>query len=272
MTLTSLAANRRVLVIDDNLAIHDDFRKILGGDPSATALLTARASLFDDVPPQALRQSFEVDCAHQGQIGLSMVKQAVQDLSKIEAGKMELSLECFDLPEMLVALLETMRPVIEKNRNSFVVNYGQGLGSMYADLTKTRQILFNLLSNAGKFTRDGTIHLEVTRGSVDSKGYYAFQVTDTGIGITPEQAQKLFQPFTQADASTTRQYGGTGLGLAIVWRFCQMMGGDVTVQSTFGTGTSFTVRLPIAVENPQSPGGRAAAPASGPAARAVCTL
>ena len=110
---------------------------------------------------------------------------------------------------------------------------------MRADLTKVRQNLFNLLSNACKFTQRGTISLDVTREVVDGLEWVTFRVSDTGIGMTPEQMAKLFQPFTQADASTTRQYGGTGLGLAITKHFCQMMGGDITVESALGKGSTF---------------------------------
>jgi signal transduction histidine kinase len=171
----------------------------------------------------------------------------ILDLSKIEAGKMELYLERFDLQEMLDELISTVGPVVEKNGNRFTVRYGEALGDMRADLTKMRQILFNLLSNAGKFTKDGEISLEVRRRTAHGREDYTFVVQDTGIGMTPEQLGKLFNPFTQADTSTTRKYGGTGLGLAIVWRFCQMMGGDITVESRLDEGSVFTVHLPVEV-------------------------
>jgi len=118
---------------------------------------------------------------------------------------------------------------------------------MHADLMKTRQILLNLLSNAGKFTRDGAITLDVSRRAVDGVSSIEFSVTDTGLGMTAEQTGKVFEPFTQADVTTTRKYGGTGLGLAIVSRFCQLMGGSVSVESRPGEGSRFTVRLPLTV-------------------------
>ena len=118
---------------------------------------------------------------------------------------------------------------------------------MHADVTKVRQTLFNLLSNASKFTEGGTITLAVARETVDDAAWVTFRVSDTGIGMTPEQLASLFQAFTQADVSTTRKYGGTGLGLVITRRFCQMMGGDVTVDSAVGQGTTFTIRLPATV-------------------------
>jgi PAS domain S-box-containing protein len=170
----------------------------------------------------------------------------ILDLSKIEAGKMDVYLETFDVPEMVRAVVDTVRPLLEKNGNTFQVSCPDDLGSMHADLTKVRQALMNLLSNAGKFTEGGTIALEAAReprqgGAGD---WVRLKVTDSGIGMTPEQVAKLFQPFSQADASTTRKFGGTGLGLTITRRFCQMMGGDVTVESALGRGTTFTIRLP----------------------------
>jgi CheY-like chemotaxis protein/anti-sigma regulatory factor (Ser/Thr protein kinase) len=123
---------------------------------------------------------------------------------------------------------------------------------MHGDLTKTRQSLFNLLSNASKFTENGTVGLAVSRDTADGRDWVCFRVTDTGIGMTPEQTQKLFQPFTQADASTTRAFGGTGLGLAITRRFCDMLGGAIAVESTPGKGSTFTLRLPAQVTPPDA--------------------
>jgi CheY-like chemotaxis protein len=140
---------------------------------------------------------------------------------------------------------------VEKNHNTLVVHCADDVGIMWADLTRVRQSLFNLLSNACKFTAQGTITLVASREMVDGVVWVTFQVTDTGIGMTPGQIGKLFQVFTQADASTTRQYGGTGLGLAITRHFCQMMGGDIAVESTPGQGSTFTVRLPAEVVDPK---------------------
>ncbi len=169
----------------------------------------------------------------------------VLDLSKIEAGKMELHLETFDINEMLDDVVTTVRPLVDKNANRLEVRRADQLGSMRADLTKIRQMLLNLLSNSCKFTEGGVITLEAGRENGDSIG---FSVTDTGIGMTPEQMDKLFEAFSQAEASTTSKYGGTGLGLAITRRFCHMMGGDVQVESSPGKGSTFTIRLPAAVE------------------------
>ncbi|MDQ3813029.1 MAG: ATP-binding protein, partial [Armatimonadota bacterium] len=171
----------------------------------------------------------------------------ILDLSKIEAGRMELFLETFDVARTLDDVVSTIEPLVEKNANTLQVQVADDAGEMHADLTKVRQSLFNLLSNASKFTEKGTITLSVARVKTKEKDGIEFRVSDTGIGMTPEQLDKLFQTFTQADASTMRKYGGTGLGLAITRRFCRMMGGDVTVESEYGQGTTFTIRLPAQV-------------------------
>jgi signal transduction histidine kinase/DNA-binding response OmpR family regulator len=171
----------------------------------------------------------------------------VLDLSKIEAGKMDLYLENFAIASMVQEVVATVKPLVEKNGNALDVHCADDLGTMRADLTKVRQTLFNLLSNASKFTERGTVTLRAGRESVNGGEWISFSVRDTGIGMSPEQTSKLFQAFTQADASTTRKYGGTGLGLAISQKFCQMMGGDISVASTLGQGSTFTARLPAEV-------------------------
>jgi PAS domain S-box-containing protein len=170
----------------------------------------------------------------------------VLDLSKIEAGKMDLFLETFHIPELLAGVVDTIRPLAESNRNALEVSCPADIGTMRADVTKVRQALLNLMSNACKFTSGGTIALEASRREAggDGRGAVLLRVRDSGIGMSPEQVGRLFQPFSQADASTTRKYGGTGLGLTITRRFCQMMGGDVEVDSEPGRGTTFTIRLP----------------------------
>ncbi len=173
----------------------------------------------------------------------------ILDLSKIEAGRMELYLETFEIKSLVDETVSTIRPLIEKNSNTLKFNLADDLDVMHADLTKVRQSLFNLLSNASKFTKNGTIALNVTCNTVKDHKYLAFKVTDTGIGMNQEQMGKLFQAFSQADASTTRKYGGTGLGLAITKKFCQMMGGDIKVESELGKGSSFTINLPVQVVN-----------------------
>ncbi len=172
----------------------------------------------------------------------------ILDLSKIEAGRMELFLETFEVSKLIEEVQYTIAPLVEKNGNQFVTDCPPEVGRMHADLTKVRQTLFNLLSNASKFTEQGSITLKAER-----RGEWVhFIVKDTGIGMTTEQMQEIFKEFTQADASTTRKYGGTGLGLTISRRFCQMMDGDITVDSEYGHGTTFTVVLPIRVSTPET--------------------
>ncbi len=171
----------------------------------------------------------------------------ILDFSKIEAGKMELYLETFDLTEMMDDVASTMRPMVEKSTNALHIQHSADLGTIHADQVKVRQALLNLLSNAVKFTHQGSITLAADRESSDESDWIVFRVTDTGIGLTPEQIVKLFRNFTQAEASTTRNFGGTGLGLVLTRRYCQMMGGDVTVRSVPGHGSVFTIRLPAVV-------------------------
>ncbi len=169
----------------------------------------------------------------------------ILDLSKIEAGKMTLYPESFDIATMVQEVVTTIQPLVDRKANRLLVHCPDDLGLMDADLTKVRQSLFNLLSNATKFTENGVITLTVERiKDEENEAFILFRISDTGIGMTPEQVTQLFQPFTQADASTTRKYGGTGLGLAITQRFCQMMGGNITVTSQPGQGSTFTIRLP----------------------------
>jgi signal transduction histidine kinase/CheY-like chemotaxis protein len=176
----------------------------------------------------------------------------ILDLSKIEAGKMDLYLEEFDIRQMLQEIVATIKPLIDKNGNTLQFRPAADIGTMTADLTKVRQTLFNLISNAGKFTEHGTITLSVDRDGDPGAEWIHFQVADTGIGMSAEQTGRLFQAFTQADTSTTRKYGGTGLGLAISQKFCHMMGGDISVDSVLGQGSTFTVRLPAQVAQFQS--------------------
>ncbi len=172
---------------------------------------------------------------------------AVLDLSKIEAGKMELYLESFDVPGLVRDIAAVIQPLAAKNGNRLDVHCSDEIGTMRADMTKVRQTLFNLLSNACKFTDHGTVTLTAAREATDGHDAMVFSVNDTGIGMTPEQLAKLFEAFSQADAATTRKYGGTGLGLALSRRLCQMMGGDVIVESEVGRGSTFTIRLPAVV-------------------------
>ncbi len=174
----------------------------------------------------------------------------ILDLSKVESGKMELFLETFQIATVVNDISETIQPLIDKNQNTLVIEIADDVSTMRADITKLRQCLFNLLSNASKFTENGTITLSVDRQmSASGSPVVIFKVADSGIGMTPEQKAKLFQSFTQADASTTRKYGGTGLGLVITQKFCQMMGGNIHVDSEPGQGTMFTVSIPEQVQD-----------------------
>jgi len=184
----------------------------------------------------------------------------ILDLSKIEAGKMTLYVEEFDVAKLVREVAATVQPLVNLKGNRLEVDSPPNIGTMRADLTKVRQVLFNLLSNACKFTEKGTITLRVSgEGKREKKGgldlsplsTLHFSVTDTGIGMTAEQMERLFYAFSQADASTTRQYGGTGLGLAISRRFCRLMGGDLTVTSEPVRGSTFTVTLPVQVPENQ---------------------
>ena len=168
----------------------------------------------------------------------------ILDLSKIEAGKMHLHLEQFPVMAVVKEVADTVRLLIAHNNNRLTIQTND-VGEIVADMTKLRQVLFNLLSNAAKFTERGDIILRVTQQTADSQPTLIIEVHDTGIGMTSEQIAKLFQPFMQGDDSTTRKFGGTGLGLAISRRFCQMMGGDITVTSQPGFGSTFTIHLPI---------------------------
>jgi len=172
----------------------------------------------------------------------------VLDLSKIESGKMEVFAETFDVAEMASTVATTVQGLVEKKGNTLALDLAPDLGAMHSDVTKVRQILLNLLSNAAKFTEGGTITLSAERRpGPDGKDRLAFRVSDSGIGMTEEQLAKLFQRFQQADASTTRKFGGTGLGLSITRAFSAMLGGEVDVESALGQGSTFTVRLPADV-------------------------
>ncbi|MGQ0579452.1 MAG: GAF domain-containing protein [Betaproteobacteria bacterium] len=172
---------------------------------------------------------------------------SILDLSKIEAGKMELQLEDFGVSRMVEEIAAMIQPLAEKNSNRLEVACDAATGTMHADLTKVRQVLFNLLSNACKFTEQGTVSLRVTREGSSEDAWLHFSVNDTGIGLSTEQLGRLFQEFSQADADTTRKYGGTGLGLALSRRLCRLMGGDIAVTSEPQKGSTFTVRLPVDV-------------------------
>jgi len=183
---------------------------------------------------------------HAGKHLLTLISD-ILDLSKIEAGKMEMFLETFDLQDLIDDIHMTLEPLAEKNSNEFEIVIQDDLGEMHSDITKVKQILYNLLSNAFKFTHNGKVSLIVSRATYSEKDMYKFIVSDTGIGMTDEQMQTLFHEFSQADTSTTRKYGGTGLGLAISRFFSHMLLGDIDVSSKTGEGSKFTLMLPAHV-------------------------
>jgi signal transduction histidine kinase len=175
----------------------------------------------------------------------------ILDLSKIEAGRMELHLETFSLVPLIEDVAKTIEPMATKNGNRVVIDCPADLGTIHADQIRLRQCLLNLASNANKFTEKGTVSITAQQGEENGRVWVTLSVTDTGIGMTPEQMDKLFREFSQASSTTASKYGGTGLGLAISKRFCQMMGGDITVESAPGRGSTFTIRLPRVVEAPK---------------------
>lgn len=172
----------------------------------------------------------------------------ILDLSKIEAGKMEIYLEDFPVDKVIKEVQSTVEPLMSKKSNRFVVDIQNELGELHADKMKVKQVLLNLLSNASKFTEDGTVTLKAKREQdVNKPGQdrIVFEVNDTGIGINDEQISKIFQAFSQAEVSTTSKFGGTGLGLAISRQICHLMGGDIHVKGAIGQGSTFTVTLPV---------------------------
>ncbi|QKQ75268.1 ATP-binding protein [Nostoc sp. TCL240-02] len=212
--------------------------------------------LEDDATDLGLSADFITDLETINSAGKHLLHliNEILDLSKIEAGKMTLYPETFEIVTLINNVVLTVKPAIEKNANILEVHFDEQLGTMYADQTRMRQVLLNLLSNASKFTTNGKVTLTVNREKEELRldaplGMITFTVTDTGIGMSNRQQQQLFQPFTQGDTSTTKKYGGTGLGLAISRHFCQMMGGEIIVKSQPGLGSTFTIRLPMTVQD-----------------------
>lgn len=182
---------------------------------------------------------------HSGKHLLTLINN-ILDLSKIESGKIQLYYEEVDARQAITEIISTIKPLLTGNNNKLIVEIGKEIGNIQIDLTRFRQILFNILSNANKFTRDGTIKLEASKMKIDQTDQIKITVSDTGIGIAESQIYHIFKDFNQADASTTREYGGTGLGLAITQRFCKLMNGTISVKSKLNEGSSFTVIIPVA--------------------------
>ncbi|HEY5602141.1 MAG TPA: ATP-binding protein [Gammaproteobacteria bacterium] len=210
-----------------------------------------REEIISDGNAQYLDDINKVDMA--GKHLLTLIND-VLDLSKIEAGKMEVYTEHFALKPLVEEIYSTVLPLMEKNKNVLRLTYDDSISIIKADLTKLRQILFNLLSNAGKFTADGTIKLTVSAEQKDNENFIKFVIKDTGIGMSREQLNKLFVSFSQADSSTQRKYGGTGLGLSITYKLCQLLGGSISVDSVPGVGSTFTVLLPATTPAKPAPG------------------
>ncbi|MGI9264079.1 MAG: response regulator [Gammaproteobacteria bacterium] len=181
----------------------------------------------------------------------------VLDLAKIEAGRMDVYVETFDVPKMVADIAATVDTLVKKNGNQLILKIDEAVGEMRADVTKVRQALLNLLSNAAKFTHEGEIDLRVQGEKEGDADWINLSVSDSGIGIPPDKIDHVFDEFSQADETTTRNYGGTGLGLPISRRFCQMMGGDITVKSVTGEGSTFTIRLPLEVTVETEPAAQA---------------
>jgi hypothetical protein len=192
----------------------------------------------------------DVERIHNAGTHLLTLISEILDLSKIEAGRMEILTEAVDLPRLLEDVRDTLEPMARRQKNAFEVQYPPDLGVLHTDPLKLRQILLNLLNNAHKFTNEGRVTLTVARDSQEARDGVRFVVTDTGIGMTPDQIAGLFQDFAQGDNSTTRKYGGTGLGLAISRRFARMLGGDITVLAALDQGSTFTVFLPTSSPTP----------------------
>jgi len=172
----------------------------------------------------------------------------VLDISKIEAGQMEVSIEQFNLQEMLQNVEVILAPIFNKNNNQFILEYDPDVNIIKSDETKLRQVIYNLASNAGKFTKDGVISLKVSKISIYDKSWLRFDMTDSGLGMTVEQVTKVFNAFTQADSSTTKKFGGTGLGLSICKHFCEMLGGDIFLKSELNIGSTFSVLIPCQLD------------------------
>ncbi len=209
-----------------------------------TAIISLSETLQEageDLTPEQ-QSSLAQRITNNGKFLLSLILD-ILDMSKIVEGRMELDSEDFEIAPMVQEVGENIKSY-DKNNNTLILNCPEAIGIMHADITRVRQCLNNLLSNASKFTQQGTITFDISRYTEDSKDWISFQVRDTGIGMTEEQIAKLFQRFTKGDGSPTRRYGGTGLGLSITKELCEMMGGNISVESEPSKGSTFTMRLP----------------------------
>jgi signal transduction histidine kinase len=176
----------------------------------------------------------------------------ILDISKLETGEIDLNVETFPIIPFIEEIVATSKLLVSQNNNQLKVEYSPDIGNMYGDLTKVRQCLLNLLSNAAKFTKEGIIIFEIKRENFEDQDWIYFQIKDTGIGIAPEQQNQLFSAFNQVDSSATRKFDGAGLGLAIAKQYCQIMGGNITLESELKKGSTFCLKLPAQVKNPET--------------------
>jgi signal transduction histidine kinase/CheY-like chemotaxis protein len=217
------------------------------------AILGYSEMLVEDAQDSG-QEGFIPDLQKINQAGMHLLSliNDVLDLSKIESGKVEVFPEEFEVSTLIDEVVSTSHPLLEKNTNTLTIERGDQLGIAWQDTTRLRQSLLNLMSNAAKFTHAGTVTLSIDRKEIKGVDWLYFAVKDTGIGISADNLEKVFDEFAQADGSTTRDYGGTGLGLAISKRFCQILGGDLTVESELGEGSVFTVSVPAAIPGARS--------------------
>jgi len=192
-----------------------------------------------------VRSNADLERIHKAGTHLLTLINDILDISKIEAGKMQLEMRDFALESLLDDVVETVRPLAESNRNTFETDFADDIGPIHADALRLKQCLLNLLSNACKFTKGGRVTFSVRREERESGEAVLFRIADTGVGLSNEQIARLFLPFTQADESTTRKFGGTGLGLAITKKLVDAMSGKISVQSSLGSGSTFTIELPL---------------------------
>ena len=235
--------NRQLQMVSENKSqfvssMSHELRTPLNAIIGLTEMMVTNAARFGTEKAQEPLQRVNRAGTHL----LGLINQ-VLDLSKIEAGKLELNPQTVQLAPLIEEVIGTARQLAEQNKNRLAVDTPADLGALTVDPMRLRQILLNLLSNACKFTKAGEVKLAARKVS-NGSSFVEFAVSDTGIGMTPEQQAKLFEEFTQADATTAERFGGTGLGLAITRKLARMMGGDVTVTSEPGKGSVFTVRLP----------------------------
>lgn len=218
------------------------------------AVISYSEMLLEDLQDAGLAQQLQDQRKiHGAAQHLQALINELLDFTKLEAGKMELDLSPIDLDELLASLLDTVTPLASKNGNRLEVRLAEDAGELYSDRLKLNQCLYNLLSNACKFTEQGLIRLDIRRERSAGQDWLSFAVSDSGIGMDAEQLSRLFQPFSQGDSSITRKYGGTGLGLAISRGLCTMLGGEIGVSSTPGQGSSFLLRIPATPPRKEPP-------------------